>query len=192
MSNLQGRILACARDLYLEKGLRGLSMRHVAEKLGVSATAIYRHYRNKEDLIHKVVEEAVKLFGSYLFTSLSGRTAEERFRLGGEAYLNFALEQAKYYEVIFMAPDQFGTGTLPEELQRQAMANFQFLIDRVQECMESGALRKDDPRSVAVTIWAHSHGLVSLFLAGKFQMDAAAFRSVYWDSAERLIKGLKN
>ena len=43
--------------MYLEQGLPVLSMRHLADRLGVFATAIYRHYRNEEDLIHKLIEE---------------------------------------------------------------------------------------------------------------------------------------
>src|SRR3954463_13390523 len=142
MSDLQSRILACALDQFLEKGLKGLSMRHMAEQLGVSATAIYRHYRNKEDLVHKVIEEAIKVFGSYLFSALAGRTPEERLQKGGEAYLNFALEQSQYYEVIFMYPHQLGPEGLPEALQQKSAATFQILLDRVQECMESGYLKK--------------------------------------------------
>lgn len=190
MSELREKILACAVDLYVEQGLKGLSMRNVAEKLGVSATALYRHYRNKEDLLHNVVGEAVKVFGSYLFAALSGRTPEERFRKGGEAYLNFALEQSKYYEVIFLAPQQLGEEDQPEELRLRSRATFQFLVDRVQECMESGHLRKDDPFSVAMSVWAHGHGLISIYLAKKWPVEEAVFRKMYWDSHARLFEGL--
>lgn len=191
MSELPSLILASARDLYLEKGLRGFSMRHLAGKLDVSPTALYRHYRNKEDLIHKVIEEAVKVFSTYLFTSLAGRTPEDRYRLGGEAYLDFALEQRKYYEVIFMAPEQIGIGPAPECVQNEDLATFQLLIDRVQELMDKGILAKDAPKDVAVTIWAHRHGLVSLYLAGKLPMDESDFRRLYRESDERLLRGLR-
>ncbi len=190
MSDLRERILVCAVDVYLEKGLKGLSMRLIAGKLGVSPTALYRHYRNKEDLVHSVIAEAVKVFGSYLFPALAGQTPEERFHLGGEAYLNFALEQSKYYEVLFLAPDQIGPESQPEELRQKGMATFQFLIDRVQECMESGHFRKNDPFSVAMTIWAYSHGLVSIYLAKKCPMDEAAFRNLYWNSYAQILLGI--
>jgi AcrR family transcriptional regulator len=191
MSELRERILDCALDLYLEHGLKGLSMRHVGERLDVSATAIYRHYRNKEDLVHNVIGEAVKLFGSYLFRALSAKTPEERYRQSGEAYLAFALEKSKYYDVIFVVPPQLGAAELPEDLQQRSMATFQFLVDRVQECMESGFFRKDDAHAVAMTIWGHAHGLVSIYLAKKFPMDEAAFRKLFWDSHARLLQGLR-
>jgi AcrR family transcriptional regulator len=191
MSDLRVRILECALDLYLEEGLKGLSMRHVGEKLGVSATAIYRHYRNKEDLVHNVIGEAVKIFGSYLFAALSARTPEERYLKGCEAYLDFAMEKSKYYDVIFLAPSQLGEEGLPEELQQRSMATFQFLVDRVQECMETGYFRKDDAFSVATTIWAHGHGLVAIYLAKKTHLDEAGFRKLFWESHGRLLQGLR-
>ena len=191
MSELPSLILASARDLYLEKGLRGFSMRHLAGKLDVSPTALYRHYRNKEELIHKVIEEAVKVFSTYLFTSLAGRTPEDRFRLGSEAYLDFALEQKKYYEVIFMAPEQIGIGPAPECVQNEDLATYRLLIDRVQELMDTGVLAKDDPKDIAVNIWAHRHGLISLYLAGKLPMDESEFRRIYRDSDDRLLRGLR-
>lgn len=188
MSALQARILACARDVYLEEGLPGLSMRHLADRLGVTATAIYRHYRNKEDLIHRVIEEAMKAFGAGLATSLSGRSPEDRFERGGEAYLEFALRQPKYYEILFMSPRHFGSDGMPEDLQRMGQANFQFLVDRVQDCMDAGRFRKDDPREVATLFWSHSHGLLSLFLAGKLGQDEAAFRALYRANTRRLLR----
>ena len=191
MSELRERILECALDLYLEHGLKGLSMRHVGEKLGVSATAIYRHYRNKEDLVHTIIGEAIKIFGSYLFATLSAKTAEDRYLKGCEAYLDFALEKSKYYEVIFLAPSQLGEEGLPEDLHQHSMATFQFLVDRVQECMESGYFRKDDAFSVAMTIWAHGHGMVSIYLAKKSPLDEAGFRKLFWESHGRMLQGLR-
>jgi AcrR family transcriptional regulator len=191
MSDLRERILDCAVDLYLEHGLKGLSMRHVGDRLGVSATAIYRHYRNKEDLVHNVIGEAVKVFGGYLFTALSAKTAEERYVKSGEAYLDFALGKSKYYEVIFMAPSQLGEERLPEDVHQRSMATFQFLVDRVQECMEAGYFRKDDAFSVATTIWAHGHGLISIYLAKKCPFDEAGFRRFFWESHARLLQGLR-
>lgn len=191
MADQAGRILSCALDLYHEKGLPGLSMRTLAERLDLSATAIYRHYKNKDEIIHRMIGEAVKSFAGYLFRALSGATPQERFRLGAEAYLDFALEQRKYYEVIFMSPHNLCEDPLPQSLRDESMATFQFLVDRVQECMDCGYLRRDDPHAVAMTIWANSHGLVSIYLAGKWPIVEADFRKLFLDSRLRLLRGLR-
>lgn len=193
MSQLQGRILSCALDLYLEKGIHGLSMRQIAAKLDISATAIYRHYQNKQDLLDTIVAEAVKIFGGYLFTALSGPTPEERFRLASQAYLDFALGQPKYYGVIFLEPQ--GQPVPAEEEARpktleKGAANFQFLVDRVQECVDSGHFRKANPRHLALSIWAFDLGLVAVYLSGKSGLDEAAFRKFYWESQERFLHGV--
>ncbi len=190
MSDLSQKILESARDLYLEHGLHGLSMRKIAEQLNVSATAIYRHYKNKESLIYKVIGEGFTLFGAYLYKALEGKSPLERFQLGGEAYLLFALEQSKYYEVLFMAPEQLGHGETPPDIKSKGEATFQFLIDRVQECMHEGIFQKGDPYKVALSIWAHSHGLVALFLSHKLPMDIVEFKQLFKDSTMLCFLGI--
>ncbi len=76
-------ILAAARDLYLTHGLTGFSMRKVADAVGISATAIYRHFDGREALILAVVDEGFRRFGTYLYRGLRGRTLSCR---GGEGH----------------------------------------------------------------------------------------------------------
>jgi len=101
-SNTHAVILDCARDLYLERGLAGFSMRKVAECAGLSATAIYRHFENKEALLMAVAEEGFRLFATYLWHGLEGATPLERLALTGHGYARFGVENPGYYRVIFM------------------------------------------------------------------------------------------
>lgn len=184
------RILRCACDLYLEEGLQGFSMRRVAQRLGLSAPALYRHFQDKTHLIFELIAEAFEVFGRYLYRALEGETPEARLRLAGEAYVRFALEEPKHYEIIFVSPGELGTPEMPEDLCNRAAATYQFLVDRVRECMDAGVLRPGDPQGVALTLWAHSHGLVSLYFAGKLRAERAVFESMYRDSLKRVLQGL--
>ncbi len=76
------------------------------------------------------------------------------------------------------------------DLDARRAATFQFLVDRVAECMEAGLLRRDDPTEAALTTWAHSHGLVALYFTGKFGEDTDSFRELYNRSCERFCRGL--
>ena len=180
-------ILAHARDLYLEEGLHGLSMRKLAKRVGLTATAIYRHFEDKEDLLAKVIEEGFEIFASYLHRSLSGTTPEERMLMSGEAYLDFALDHPKYYEIIFVLPDAIWRKRAPEG-GHASNQTFRFLTDRVRECMESGALPKGDAEEVALSMWAHVHGLVSLYLGDRLSMGKAEFRGYFMRSKGGLLK----
>lgn len=166
-------------------------MRRVARQLGLTAPALYRHFKDKTHLLFELMGQALDVFGHYLYRALEGETPEARLRLAGEAYRRFALEEPKYYEIIFMSPSQLGAPEVPDELCNRAKATYQFLVDRVRECMDAGVLRGDDPEAVALTLWAQSHGLVSLYVTGKLEVAPEAFEAMYRDSSHRLLEGLR-
>lgn len=191
MSDLQrDRILACACELYLKDGLDGFSMRKLARQVGVTAPALYRHYQNKEHVLADVVREAFREFTAYLYRALEGRTPWERLARAGEGYLEFALEHPRWYEILFIAPEQMGMESLPDDLEAQGCAVHQFWVDRVRECMDAGLLRQGDPLQASLTMWAHSHGLVTLFNHGAFRVDADTFRAQFRSSGARMLMGL--
>ena len=182
------RILDAANALFLQGGAGAVTMRAVADRVGVTATALYRHFENKDALLNAVLTVGFQSFGGYLYRALRGATPGERLKLAGQGYLDFALEQPQLYRTIFMTPRPETSGCPPNEPQWHA--TLQFLVDRVRECMEAGLLLPGEPFEVAVTIWSHVHGLVSLQLVGGTGLDEAAFRAAYAASLERLFFGL--
>lgn len=190
MSDQRERILACACDLYLEDGLEGFSMRKLARQVGVTAPALYRHFESKEHVILDVVREAYRSFTGALYRALEGRSALERFFMAAEAYLDFALKHPRWYQILFIAPGQLGLDELPEDLGAQGCAIHQFWVDRVRECMDEGLLKEDDPVQVSLTMWAHAHGMVSLYHHGHFMMDEATFRLHFEASGARMMAGV--
>lgn len=190
MTDQRDRILTCACDLYLEDGLEGFSMRKLARSVGVTAPALYRYYESKERVLLDVVGEAYRRLTEYLYEALKGRTPEERFRMAGDGYLSFALENVRMYEVLFAFPDLIGMAEGQPAVEDQACALGQFWNDRVRECMDAGILRTTDPDHVGQTLWAHAHGLISLYLQGMIPVDAEGFREMYHASSRRLLLGL--
>ncbi|MFB6240018.1 MAG: TetR/AcrR family transcriptional regulator [Gemmatimonadota bacterium] len=183
-------ILDCACGLYLEEGLEGFSMRELARRVGVTAPALYRHYENREELLAEVVGEAYRQLVQYLYRALEGETPTERFRLAGEGYLDFALEQPRLYQIVYASRDVLGMERLPEEAREQACAIGQFWDDRVREVMAAGTLEERDPTEVSLTLWSHAHGLIALYLRGLIEVDEEEFRDLYADSTRRVLRGL--
>ncbi len=183
-------ILACARDLCLKEGFEGFSMRKLARCVGVTAPALYRHYSGKEEVLADLVNEAYRLFAQYLYRALEGGTPAERLRLAGKGYFDFALENPAFYEALFASPDLVGLEQFSDETQAHACAIGQFWTDRVRECMEAGILRRGDPHRVAVTLWAHSHGLMNLYLRDLLPVDEAGLRELAVTSFRFLMEGL--
>ena len=190
MSEQRERILGCACDLYLAQGLDGFSMRKLAKEVGVTAPALYRHYENREHVLADVVREAYAEFSGKLYRALEGPTALERFARAGEGYLEFALKHPRWYQILFIAPEQLGMIRLPDDIEAMGCAVHQFWVDRVRECQDAGILREGDPMQISLTMWAHAHGLVSLFHHGHFRMDEGTFRAHFERSGTAMMIGL--
>src|SRR5450755_3791353 len=190
-------LIAAARDVFLEAGQASFSLREVARRVGVSAAAVYRHFDGKDALLFAACTQGFQVFSSYLVRALGEATPLERLLTTGDLYRLFALENPLDYRFIFMSQaDKVSPpvvkASVPSARALPQDTTFRFLVDRVRECMEAGVLAADEPERIAVVIWAHVHGVVSLRLSG--HLDAMggdqAFSEFYRTSVERLLRAL--
>lgn len=185
------QIIRCARDLYLSEGTGGFSMRKLAKCVGCTAPALYRHYENKEEVMQDVVEEAFRLFSQYLYRALEGQTPEERFQLAGKAHLAFALENPALYEILYAPLDMLGIHRGEGDVGDHACAVGQFWTDRVREMMDAGFIKAGDPRIISVTLWAHGHGLISIYQRGLLPVETEEeFRGLVMASYVQMVRGI--
>ena len=156
-------ILGATRDLLAEKGLQGLSMRALAQRVGVSATAIYHYFENKDELVRRVVEGGFQRFGEYLEEAQRAypKGSVERVRAVGEGYLRFALENHAYFRVLFSLehPDPHSLDDLPEG------GGYGLLRQAVVDAMEAGTMRTVDPDLMVMFLWSLTHGLLTISMA---------------------------
>jgi len=192
MTTHRTEILESACELYVQDGLEGFSMRKLAKRLGVTAPALYRHFDSRERLVIEVLGEAYRLFAEYLYRALQGSTPARRLELARAEYLGFALEHPRMYEALYVSPDQVGVATGCEEIHHQGCSIGQFWVDRVRECIEDGILRPGSPQDIATTMWAHSHGLLSLWNRGLLPGDESEFRQFFHQSCNRVFAGVGN
>ncbi len=192
--NTKAQLLTEARDLFLEVGIARFSLREVARRAGVSAAAVYRHFDDKEALFGQVCTMGLEVFYSYLVKALAGKTPRARLDLCAQQYLKFGLDNPRDYRLVFMGDrDAYQEFSGPKELTVESRGpTFQFLMDRVRECMEAGIMSSANVEETAATIWAHVHGLVSLRLSGQLgNLSDAKFAKFYSQSTDKLIAGLK-
>jgi AcrR family transcriptional regulator len=179
-AQVEQAILDAARDLLAKGGPEALSMRQVADQVGVSATAIYHYFDGKQDLVNRVVLRAFERFGSYLRDAMASHPegSVERFGALGEAYLRFALENEAYFRIMFsmQAGHQAALEQVPEG------GGYHLLRRAVADAIEAGNIRLPDaaefeglkislgresvPDLVSLYLWSAVHGLVTLALCG--------------------------
>lgn len=181
-------IVTAARELCMREGLDALRMRRVADAVGITAPAIYRHFAGKEELVEAVVAGANEVLGRYLRRGLDGADPMSRLKLLVSALLEFSLTERNDYEILFIVGGRLYPDRLP---LAQRSPNFVFWLDRIRECIDTGALRADlDPVLTGISMWAQIQGLVALHLQGRFGNDEEQFRQVFRDSTALFLDGL--
>jgi AcrR family transcriptional regulator len=146
-------IVAVARELLEEEGPSGLSMRRVAERLGIRAPSIYKHLPDKEAL-----EDALISAGFEELAAVFEQALGDDDPLGGiaSAYRRFGQEHPHLYRLMTERP-----------LRRER------LTPGVEERAAAPVLRAtgNDP-DAARAAWAFAHGMTILELNGRFPPDA--------------------
>jgi len=191
MRTRHDQILDATRDILLTEGVQGVSMRKVAGRVGVSATAIYRHYADKAALLDAAVMDGRRNLMRYLARGMAARTPADRLLLTGRQYIRFAIQHPKEYHVLFL-------GQLPVDIPRQGdpagyTPTFRFLVDRVEDCVRARLMPGNtNAFEVAMLCWSVVHGLASLYLQGRTKccMTLAQFKRLADRVTERTIAGL--
>jgi AcrR family transcriptional regulator len=162
---LRRTILKAAGELFLEHGYEGFSMRRVAERIGYSATTIYRYYEDKDDLLFAVVHEGFVEFAERLAAAAESTASPlKRLEALGGAYVRFGLESPIYYQMMFMQRADLLFESRREQT-RPMIASFDFLQHAVTQAMDAGILKRGDVSVYSHVIWSLVHGVTSLALA---------------------------
>jgi AcrR family transcriptional regulator len=184
-------ILDAAFAIYGSEGLKQLSMRAVARRVGLTATALYRHYRGKDALVDAVAERGFELFGKSL--RRPPLPAEPRLRVFGilDRYRAFALKQPDLFRLMFSTPRR-GLRRFPADFAAHRSAVFDELRASVQAGQAAGRFRVRGTNALETTLdlWAFAHGLLTLYQAGRFGRDSGAFTRLYRKSVRRFVGGL--
>ena len=165
---LRDEILAATERLLLETGsAEAVSIRAVAERVGVTPPSIYRHFADKSDLIFEVCARHFAALDEFLARASEGvDDPVERLRAMGLAYMRFGLDNPEPYRILFMT----AADDTPEEYQVVVLrdnAAFDQVRRCAQDCIDAGRFRPGftDAYRLAIGFWARVHGLTSLLIA---------------------------
>jgi len=158
---LRDDLLEATERLMIETGRAdAVSIRAIADAVGVTSPSIYLHFPDKESLILAVSERHFETFDSVIEDA--GRSTDdpvESLRRRGRAYVRFGLENPEPYRILFMT--RTDDAERPDALTGAGARAFQHLVDAVQRGIDSGAFRRVDPVLAATGIWMAVHGVTS-------------------------------
>lgn len=186
--NLRRALLDEALATIRAEGVDGVTLRDIGARLGVSRTALYRHFADKRALLAAVATEGFRMLREQLVAAWEeGGRGDAAFRAMGVAYVRFAVDNPSHYRVMFGG---FVDPVAKEpELAAEAGGAFQALVDAVAALQHDGVVLGDDALVMARYHWALVHGIAMLAIDGQLPEPAAVDELTRY-SFERLRTGI--
>ncbi|MGC1907969.1 MAG: TetR/AcrR family transcriptional regulator [Candidatus Acidiferrum sp.] len=189
-NNTADRIANAALSILESEGPEAVSMRRVAQAVGITPMAIYHHFPSREALLNTITNrEFARLLSFIQAHPLSG-AVEDRLLAVMAGYVDYAFAQPRVFDFIFSRPRP-GARQFPKDFRARRSPTLNPVADLLEAEMKKGSLKKDDVWEVAFALWAHVHGYVMLYRAGRVALSEKEFRKLLHRSIRRFLHGLK-
>ena len=163
--DLRAEIVDAAKALLAKSASAdAMSIRAVADAVGVTAPSIYLHFADKNALLDAVVSDVFAELDTVIQAAAATVPADRplaRLRAQGLAYVHFAVEHPEHYRVAAMEPC-LTPPNVDDVIRSGAFLHF---TQTVAACMAAGIFADGDPVPVALDLWAAAHGIASLMIA---------------------------
>ncbi len=190
--DLKNALIKAGVEILSKEGVGGLSLRKVAKRAGVSHSAPYAHFTDKQSLIAAISTEGFK----QLYTELENAVLpyvddpKQQLKEGAWAYVKFAMNNTDTFNIMF-------SGVLEKEKEYPSFVEisrktFNRVADVVQACQDAGILRPAPPELMAVSVWGQLHGIVLLMLEGQIShtvLDRFTIREIVFFAIDQMILG---
>ena len=168
--DLRTTLLDVARKMLTESGIEELSLRKLAARVGVSRSAPYHHFKDKNALLCGIAETGFKelqLMNKNSF-NLAGRSTKEKFSLYIHQYVKFAKNNPELYELMF-GRAIWKQENSTQELRDTAYPCFQYQVEMTKEWQQLKLLNQsheDNALRASQVLWGTVHGIAKLLIDG--------------------------
>jgi AcrR family transcriptional regulator len=185
------RIATAARRLLDEQGADAVTMRRVAQAVGTTAMALYRHYADRAALLNALANEGFDELATQLSAARLSGDIEKRLTKILDLYLDHALQNPRLFELMFLRQRE-GARQYPRDFKAGRSPTANLMAKLIQEGMDTGDFRRDDLWEIVFEMGALLQGLIMLYLGGRMAMSPARFRTFCHKSFWRYIHGIRN
>jgi AcrR family transcriptional regulator len=165
--DLKNALIKAGVEILSKEGVEGLSLRKVAKRAGVSHSAPYAHFKDRQSLIAAISTEGFRKLYNKLDAVVSVHADDpvEQLVEAAWAYIRFAMDNPDTFKIMF-------SGVLEKEKDYPSFVEisgqtFERVVEIVQGCQKAGVLPSEPSELVAVSAWSQVHGLISLALEGQ-------------------------
>jgi AcrR family transcriptional regulator len=184
------RIRSVALATLEREGPEAVSMRRIARELEITPMAIYHHFRNREALLRSIVDREFAKFQEAVARAPRRASHGARLMHGLDAYIQYSFDRPRIFDYVFSEPRP-DARRYPGNFRDRSSPTLTQLADTVSAAMDAGYLERADVWEVALELWAHAHGYIALYRAGRFELSPLEFVALVHRSIRRLLHGLR-
>ena len=161
----RGEILAAATRIFNSDGYDGATIRRIADEVGLSSTALYMHFRDKDEILVEICQGAMEqLLTLAAQIAAQDKPPADRARDMIEAYIRFGLDNPSTYRLVFCSHGRHLSPESQAPVEILGDRCFQKLHNVVAEIAEQGRLKSPGALVATQVLWSAGHGLVSLMI----------------------------
>lgn len=161
----RAEILEAAERIFLAEGYHAATIRKIADEVGVSSTALYMHFADKDQILLEICEGAIRrLLEANEALAAQPIDPVARIKLMAAGYVQFALTNPNAYQLVFCSPSHFVAEDKQAAMMKLGEACFEKFLGVVREIAAAGRLRFGSAESAAQVMWASCHGVVALLI----------------------------
>ena len=187
---LKIKILAAARELFLEKGYNETSIRNIADKIEYSPTTIYLYYKDKDSIFFDLHHEGFGLLSQKFAVLFSVQNPFERLKAMGRIYVEFAMNNPEMYELMFILKAPMECLDKDEHDWEEGMHAFDIVVKTAQECVDQKIIRPIDATTLSFTLWSALHGMCALNPSNRLEKMFEDKNTIITNSVDLVINNV--
>ncbi len=189
--DLKNALIKAGVEILAKEGIGKLSLRKVALKAGVSHTAPYSHFSDKQSLIAAISTEGFQKLSKSLDSVIKSHADNPKKQLieSAQAYVKFAFANKDIFKIMF-------SSALEKEKEYPAFVEvsqktFHQVVEIVEACQEAGIIKSGEADVLAVIIWGQVHGIIALAIEGQIShtvLEKKSLAEIVTQAIEQAIK----
>ena len=168
-AEMRDAILAAALNLFSDEGYDKVTMRKIAEEIEYSVGTIYLYFKDRDEIFFELHKLGFEEFYKRQLAIQYVKDPLQRLTEHGLAYIQFAVDQPQYYDLMFIS--RIPAKTIKEQQDwKSGHRTYDLLKLNISQAKGAGYFKDVDLEVAAFSLWSFVHGISSLFVRDRMMM----------------------
>lgn len=168
-TEMRQAILEAALRLFSDDGYDNVTMRKIADEIEYSVGTIYLYFKDRDEIFFELHKMGFAEFYKRQLTIQNVKDPLQRLTDHGLAYIQFAIDQPQYYDLMFIS--RIPVKTIKKQHDWQSgHRTYDVLKLNISQARDAGFFKDVDLEVAAFSLWSFVHGIASLFVRDRMMM----------------------